>query len=122
MYAFLHNLAERGSGSVDKHGVLRHDLGKEFWNAVRIRGTVHGYRYEFTYTNMGESTSQGIGDSRTVVAKVNKRMGALSNMVPDELADLADTAKRMMKKFPKVDTSGMSNEQLIAKAMELGML
>lgn len=34
----------------DKNGRERHAVGVEFWNLVRIRGTLHGTRYQFAYT------------------------------------------------------------------------
>lgn len=35
----------------DKHGRERHAVGVEFWNLVRVRGTVHDTWYPFQYTN-----------------------------------------------------------------------
>ena len=36
----------------------RHLLGIRFWDLVRIRGTIHGSRYRFTYASIGNNTSQ----------------------------------------------------------------
>lgn len=35
----------------DKNGRERHMVGVEFWNLVRVRGSVHNTRYPFQYTN-----------------------------------------------------------------------
>lgn len=40
----------------------RHLLGMRFWDLVRIRGTIHGSRYKFIYTNIGSNTSQASSD------------------------------------------------------------
>lgn len=35
----------------DKHGRERHMVGVQFWNLVRVRGTIHDTQYPFQYTN-----------------------------------------------------------------------
>ena len=34
----------------DKHGRERHAVGVEFWNLVRVRGSIHNTRFPFQYT------------------------------------------------------------------------
>jgi hypothetical protein len=46
-----------------KKGKERHMVGVEFWNLVRIRGTLHGTRYPFQYT---EDFRSGNPSGRTV--------------------------------------------------------
>lgn len=46
-----------------KEGKERHMVGVEFWNLVRIRGTLHGTRYPFQYT---EDFRSGNPSGRTV--------------------------------------------------------
>lgn len=46
-----------------KTGKERHMVGVEFWNLVRIRGTLHGTRYPFQYT---EDFRSGNPSGRTV--------------------------------------------------------
>lgn len=46
-----------------KAGKERHMVGVEFWNLVRIRGTLHGTRYPFQYT---EDFRSGNPSGRTV--------------------------------------------------------
>lgn len=52
--ALLMHYAENGTmAPPGKNGKRRHALGVEFWNLIRIRGTVHSTRYPFQYvTNM----------------------------------------------------------------------
>jgi hypothetical protein len=59
VYSELKYLAGDGTaggmpGSDDKYGVFRHDLGRRFWDIVRIRGTLQGSRYPYEYTTAGE--------------------------------------------------------------------
>lgn len=48
-------LAEANPTQVSANsGTLRHVLGMRFWDLIRIRGTIHGTRYPFSYvTDMG---------------------------------------------------------------------
>ena len=40
-------------------GKTRHMLGINFWNLIRVRGTVHATRYAFEYTQGGPTGGQG---------------------------------------------------------------
>jgi len=50
--ATLMYLAENNTmAPSDKKGRERHAVGVEFWNLVRVRGSIHNTRYPFQYTN-----------------------------------------------------------------------
>ena len=46
----------------DARGIQRHILGIEFWDLIRIRGTVHGTRYKFEYV---EDNNNGYSSTNT---------------------------------------------------------
>lgn len=46
-------LAQSGAKGTGRDGKPRHLLGINFWDLVRIRGTIHGSRYAFEYTEGG---------------------------------------------------------------------
>ena len=49
-------LGENGTmAPPDKNGRERHAVGVEFWNLVRVRGTIHDTQYQFTYEYGGPS-------------------------------------------------------------------
>lgn len=49
--AYLMHLAETNQmGISSRDGTERHQVGIEFWNLVRVRGTVHSTQYPFQYT------------------------------------------------------------------------
>lgn len=51
-----------------KNGEERHAVGVEFWNLVRVRGTVHETQYSFSYTEGGGNMTS----SRFTQADANK--------------------------------------------------
>lgn len=51
-------LAQSKAQGTGRDGKPRHSLGMYFWDLVRIRGTIHGSRYAFEYTNGTAPTGQ----------------------------------------------------------------
>ena len=45
----LFDLAKSNSGNYDTHLIKRHDLGKKFWQSIRIPGHHTGAKYDFSY-------------------------------------------------------------------------
>lgn len=54
VYDTLKKLSEGMDTRIGKDGKLRHLVGIYFWDLIRIRGTVHGNRYECCYSASGE--------------------------------------------------------------------
>lgn len=58
---------DTGAGQLDDRGNFRHILGIRFWDLVRIRGSVSGSKFAFTYLNDksgSESYSQAISKAK----------------------------------------------------------
>jgi hypothetical protein len=72
-----------------KSGGERHQVGVEFWNLVRVRGTLHDTRYPFQYTeyhNSGDINTIGSGNKSGRVLGSGKYM-YLEQGNPDFLLD-----------------------------------
>ena len=60
VFGELYSLAESKVESRNTFdGSVRHVLGIRFWDIVRIRGSMHGSRYRFTYVSGGGSGGSG---------------------------------------------------------------
>ena len=54
VYATLQNLSFGMPSRIGKDGKPRHLVGIYFWDLIRVRGTVHGNRYECCYVASGD--------------------------------------------------------------------
>lgn len=87
LFAKLQAYAESGAKSIGADGELRHLVGIEFWNMVRIRGTVHGNRYPTVYEkNMGTGPGYGYHSEARMsrLSDVSHLMGKKGRTLSDE--------------------------------------
>ena len=105
--SLLMHYAENGTmAAPGPHGERRHALGVEFWNLIRIRGTVHMTRYPFEYVkneNSGPRESKyeyttGWSDKlqRDVQIRVEKaaQTGETDEKLVKEIAEQEEQADR----------------------------
>ena len=78
VYATLETLAHGGQTRMGYGNVPRHLVGIYFWDLVRVRGTVHGNRYECCYT----TDSGGGGLMKANVSSPKE----VSRMMEDDIA------------------------------------
>lgn len=111
--ATLIAMAQSGTTRVTDRGE-HHLLGIYFWDLIRIRGTVHGTRYKFIYTddkNTGGLSGRPYGsgkyfyeDVRNVSPKLQKYIDENGN-VDTSLSD--DTKKILQDFYDKYNVSGV---------------
>lgn len=107
IYATLEALADSPSTRLDIHGVPRHLVGIYFWNLIRIRGTVTGSRYLFTYEHEGKGTryrtipgereAEGSPDSRDIVSRIRSEAATEQALGNKERASRLNEAARMVE-------------------------
>ena len=87
VYATLQHLSEGMPTRIGKDGKPRHLVGIYFWDLVRVRGTVHGNRYECVYTTMGErgGLADASGMSEEEISKIDEANIARSSGIAERL-------------------------------------
>ena len=79
-------------------GTERHALGIRFWDLVRIRGTMHGSRYKFQYTQEGSSTGT-----------IGRQYGSGKNLWVGKGEELTRSAKKEINKQLAEDTAMLND-------------
>lgn len=64
VFGELYHLAKSGAVRIDQKGKERHMVGIRFWDLVRVRGTITGSRYRYTYYKEGDPTAGRTGSER----------------------------------------------------------
>ena len=88
VWGTLSNLAGSTATRPGVDGKDRHLVGIYFWNLIRIRGTVHGNRYECCYVEGGAGYEPRPAKSETEYSQ--KQMNAIRKMRKEEAALRAD--------------------------------
>lgn len=86
----LHLAASNNTQVSASSGKMRHVLGIRFWDLVRIRGTVHGSRYKFSYVEANDyQRGTSMPDwSKTEFVLVRKGEGGKVPVAVNELSDV----------------------------------
>lgn len=77
----------------DKNGRERHAVGVEFWNLVRIRGTLHGTRYRFSYTVDNRTGFSGYGGTTGGTPAESGDGGNMSSSEAETVANVTQENK-----------------------------
>lgn len=108
---FVHATTKDTMNSLYQPGKQVHVLGSRFWDLIRYRGSIHGGRYEFAYTeDQGSNNLVGRGNvplargeghknrpSRLSEFKKEDRLDRMSNKLGPE--DIDDIAERVLASF-----------------------
>jgi hypothetical protein len=99
-YSELEYLARDGGGSVDSKGVFRHNLGRRFWDIIRIRGVRNASRMRYEYLTTG--ISRGSSSSQEFDKEFEQDMASANSTVTSrktlekEYTDLYDGFAKML--------------------------
>lgn len=86
VFATLEALADSPQTRMDAHGIPRHLVGIYFWDLIRVRGTLHGNRYNCIYVEGGSGYTQRSEASRS-------ELEALQKQQADKTRELAEKLK-----------------------------
>lgn len=79
VYSELKYLAESKTTFIDAKGIERHNLGKRFWDIVRIRGQRTGSKYRYEYVTQGIKKGSVTQQAAASYEKEAAEKGTLSN-------------------------------------------
>ena len=121
VYATLQNLSFGMPTRIGKDGKPRHLVGIYFWDLIRVRGTVHGNRYECCYVSSGDggglakaAVSNEQDAARILEDNAARKMGIASNLdkdgQPKASSLVADSAREDAAMAAEIYKRGKSKE------------
>lgn len=130
VYATLEALAESPTTRNDANGVPRHLVGIYFWDLIRIRGTVSGSRYMFTYEQQGqgtgykgalpgEKTAIGSPDARDEEVQLQKVIEELHSIGDEKGAQAAMETLKQLREGKKLAGKEVGGKQTKEKLVRL---
>jgi hypothetical protein len=120
VYGELAALAVSKSTFKDKKGVVRHNLGKRFWEIVRIKGQRTGSRYRYMYTDENDLASDVDAFASDKIAAVEEKGLDLEKEDRDYYSmlgrnKLPEDAKPMFQKLVSSNVSAADLEKYLKK-------